>query len=369
MPVRIISPQARSAGIPRGRGSADRPHPRFLALQHSTDPDAADDPQATAEPTRLTADQARSVLSYNRSPDLPFDRAINPYRGCEHGCIYCYARPSHAYLDLSPGLDFETRLFYKPDAAEVLHRELAHPRYRCAPLALGSNTDPWQPVERRLGLTRQILEVLLGCRHPLAIVTKLTLIERDLDLLREFARHGLVHVTVSVTTLDDALARRLEPRAPRGARRLETIAALREAGVPVGVFFAPLIPALNDHELEAIVTAAHAAGADQAAHVLLRLPGELKGLFEDWLHLHYPERAAHVLSVLAQCRDGRMNDPRFGHRMRGSGPFAALYSQRMTRIRRRLGMETQHIDALRCDLFRPPAVPGENTTPVQGSLF
>ncbi|MBC9070447.1 PA0069 family radical SAM protein [Thauera sp. CAU 1555] len=370
MTVRIFSYPANSSGAPRGRGSASSPHARFLTLQHEPAPDEAGcDASIGPVQTRLSVDHARSVLSYNRSPDLPFDRAINPYRGCEHGCIYCYARPSHAYLDLSPGLDFETELFFKPDAPALLRRELSHPRYRCAPIALGSNTDPWQPVERRTGLTRRLLELLLECRHPLAIVTKSTLIERDLDLLREFARDRLVRVTVSVTTLDDALARRLEPRAPRGARRLETIAALRAAGVPVGVFFAPLIPALNDQELEAIVAAAHAAGADQAAHVLLRLPGEVKGLFEDWLQTHYPARAAHVLSVLSQCRNGQANDPRFGHRMRGSGPFAQLYSQRMERVRRQLGMSAPSIDELRRDLFRPPAAPADANMPVQGSLF
>ncbi|THF61177.1 PA0069 family radical SAM protein [Pseudothauera rhizosphaerae] len=363
--IKIHSPPvAHVAGV-RGRGSTFNPHARFLALQREAEADAAAD---GGPPTQLTAERARSILSYNRSPDLPFDRSINPYRGCEHGCIYCYARPSHAYMDLSPGLDFETRLFYKPDAPELLRRALAHPRYRCAPIALGTNTDCWQPAERRLRLTRRVLEVLLECRHPVAIVTKSALIERDLDLLGEFARLGLVRVTVSVTTLDDALARRLEPRASRGERRLATIAALRAADIPVGVFFAPLIPALNDHELESVVEAAHAAGADQAAHVLLRLPREVQPLFEDWLATHYPARAAHVMSVLRQSRGGLANDPRFGHRMRGEGPFARLYGQRMARVRERLGMVPHGMEELRCDLFRAPANPA-GEPPVQGSLF
>ncbi len=350
------------AGPPaaRGRGAALRPDGRFLDHQRApvddgwpADPDA--DEQRIA--TELRIDAAKSVISYNRSPDIPFDRSINPYRGCEHGCAYCFARPSHAYLDLSPGLDFETKLFWKPDAAALLRQELARPAYRCAPIALGVNTDAWQPVERHTGLTRQILEVLAETRHPVSVITKSALIERDLDLLAELARDNLVEAMVSVTTLDDALARRLEPRAARPARRLETIRRLHEAGVPVGVLFAPLIPALNDHELEAVVEAARAAGAGSAGYVVLRLPHELKTLFVDWLERHAPGRAQHVMSLVAQLRGGRENDPRFGHRMRGEGVLAELYRQRMRLVKTRLGL-TQTRRELNCAAFRPPRSDG-----------
>lgn len=346
--------------LPRGRGSASRPHARYLDHRREafddgwqTEGDDAGQPLRT----QLFIDNARSVISYNSSPDVPFDRSINPYRGCEHGCIYCFARPSHAYLDLSPGLDFETRLFWKPDAAVLLRKELAAPGYRCAPIALGMNTDAWQPVERHTGLTRQLLEVLLETRHPVSLITKSALIERDLDLLAELAREDLVEVTISVTTLDDALARRLEPRAARPARRLETLRRVHEAGVPVSVLFAPLIPALNDHEMEAVVEAAHAAGARSAGYVLLRLPQELAGLFEEWLATHFPARAARVMSRIAELRGGKANDPRFGHRMRGEGVIAQLYSQRMRRLQARLGMGRMR-RGLDTTLFRPPRPDG-----------
>jgi DNA repair photolyase len=264
------------------------------------------------------------VIVRNQSPDVPFTQSINPYRGCEHGCSYCFARPGHAYLGLSPGLDFETKIVWKPDAPEILRKELAAPGYRCAPIALGISTDGWQPVERRLGLSRRLLEVLAETRHPVSIVTKSALIERDADLLADMARDHLVQVMFSITTLDPLLARRLEPRAASPARRLAAMDALHRAGVPVGVLFAPLIPALNDHELERVLEAARAAGAESAGYVLLRLPLELKALFEDWLHSHFPDRATHVLSLLRQLRGGQLNDSRFGHRMRGQGVFADL---------------------------------------------
>ena len=297
------------------------------------------------------------MISYNTSPDVPFDRSINPYRGCEHGCVYCFARPSHAYLDLSPGLDFETKLFWKPDAAALLRKELTAPSYRCAPIALGMNTDAWQPVERHTMLTRQLLEVMVETRHPVSLITKSALIERDLDLLATLARDDLVEVAISITTLDDDLARRLEPRAARPGRRLETVRRLQQAGVPVGVLFAPLIPALNDHEMEAVVEAAHAAGARSAGYVLLRLPHELSGLFEDWLATHAPDRAARVMSRIAELRGGKANDPRFGHRMRGEGVIAQLYSQRMRRLQARLGMGRMR-RGLNTALFRPPRPDG-----------
>lgn len=341
----------------RGRGTTARPDARFLAYGREAFDDGwhesgteDDDPPPR---TQLFIDNARRVISYNTSPDVPFDRSINPYRGCEHGCVYCFARPSHAYLDLSPGLDFETKLFWKPDAAELLRKELAAPSYRCAPIALGMNTDAWQPVERRTVLTRQLLEVMVETRHPVSLITKSALIERDLDLLATLARDDLVEVMISVTTLDDELARRLEPRAARPGRRLETIRRLHQAGVPVGVLFAPLIPALNDHEMEAVVEAAHAAGARSAGYVLLRLPHELSGLFEDWLATHAPDRAARVMSRIAELRGGKANDPRFGHRMRGEGVIAQLYGQRMRRLQAKLGMGRMR-RGLNTALFRPP---------------
>lgn len=348
----------------RGRGSATQPDSRFLDWQREREDDGWPQDDAPPAPkTQLLIDTARSVITYNTSPDIPFDRSINPYRGCEHGCVYCFARPSHAWLGLSPGLDFETRLFWKPDAAALLEEELAHPRYRPAPIALGVNTDAWQPVERHLGLTRQILAVLARHRHPVSLITKAALIERDVDLLEEMARQGLVTVMISITTLQPDLARRLEPRAASPARRLATIRRLAAAGIPVGVMFAPLIPALNDHELEAVLGAAREAGAHSAGSVLLRLPHELKDLFADWLARHAPDRASHVMSLLGQMRGGRANDPRFGSRMRGEGQFAALNAQRLALARRRLGLD-QGLPPLRCDLFAPPPRPGQ-----QGDLF
>lgn len=349
---------------PRGRGSATRPDSRFLAWRREDVDDGwPRDEAAPAVRTELREDAARAVITYNQSPDVPFDRSINPYRGCEHGCAYCFARPSHAWLGLSPGLDFETRLFCKPDAAARLEEELAHPAYRPAPIALGVNTDAWQPVERQLGITRQILAVLASCRHPASAITKSALIERDIDLLADMAADGLVSVMVSITTLQPDLARRLEPRAASPARRLATVRRLAEAGIPVGVLFAPLIPALNDHELEAVLTAARDAGASSAGMVLLRLPQELTDLFADWLARHEPGRAAHVMSLLTQMRGGRLNDPRFGSRMRGEGPLAQLHARRLERARQKLGMAARLPDA-RSDLFTPPRLPGS-----QGELF
>ena len=348
----------------RGRGSATRPDSRFLAWQREESDDGwPGDDVAPPVRTEVREDTARSVITYNDSPDVPFDRSINPYRGCEHGCAYCFARPSHAFLGLSPGLDFETRLFCKTDAAARLEEELAHRAYRPAPIALGVNTDAWQPVERQLGITRQILAVLAGCRHPVCTLTKSALIERDIDLLAGMAADGLVTVMVSITTLQPDLARRMEPRAASPARRLETVRRLAAAGIPVGVLFAPLIPALNDHEMEAVLAAAREAGARSAGMVLLRLPHELKDLFADWLARHEPGRAAHVMSLLAQMRGGRLNDPRFGSRMRGEGPLAQLHARRLERARQRLGLAAR-LPELRCDLFKPPRRPGR-----QGDLF
>ncbi|MGD8310700.1 MAG: PA0069 family radical SAM protein [Chromatiales bacterium] len=328
-------------GPRRGRGAVSNPDNRYAAVRYEAFDDGWADADPAAEPlrTQLTVDTSRTVITRNDSPDVPFDRSINPYRGCEHGCVYCYARPSHAWLGLSPGLDFETRLFYKPRAAELLQQELARPGYRCAPLALGVNTDAYQPVERRLELTRGLLRILAGQRHPVTLVTKSALIERDLDILTDMAQRGLVQASISVTTLDAGLARRLEPRAAAPRRRLESMARLADAGVPVGVMVAPVIPALTDPELERILEAARAAGARCAGYVLLRLPHEVEGMFAEWLEAHYPATASRVLNRVRDTRGGRMNDPRFGSRMRGVGEYADLIAQRFRVATRRLGFE------------------------------
>jgi DNA repair photolyase len=327
-------------GNPRkGRGALTNRSGRYEAHQR----EAVDDGwEAEAEPaprTRVETDTSRGVIARNQSPDVPFDRSINPYRGCEHGCVYCFARPTHAWLGLSPGLDFETRLFAKPDAARVLRRELAAPSYRPATLALGTATDPYQPIERRLGITRQVLEVLREVRHPVAIVTKSPLVLRDLDILADLAAEGLARVLVSVTTLEPALARRMEPRAATPARRLAAVRQLAAAGVPAGVLAAPMIPALNDAELEAILEAAAGAGAAGANYVLLRLPLEIKALFEEWLEAHYPDRKDRVLNLLRQARGGKLYDPAWGKRMRGSGVYADLIARRFELACRKHGLD------------------------------
>jgi DNA repair photolyase len=367
-------------GTPRarkGRGAVSNPTPRFA--EH--DRDAVDDGWGSSTfgalplgvlphpcgsdsgppvpRTNLHLDSARSILSRNDSPDVPFDRSLNPYRGCQHGCIYCYARPSHAYLGLSPGLDFETEIFYKPEAPALLRAELARPGYRPAPVALGSNTDAYQPSERRLRITRGLLEVLHVTRHPVVVITKSDLVLRDLELLADLARERLAAVLVSITTLDSRLARRLEPRASAPCRRLVAIEGLASAGVPCGVLVSPVILGLTDHEIERILAAASQAGATQANHIILRLPLELGELFQDWLLAHYPDRAGKVLSLLRQCRDGRLNDPRFGARMRGSGPIADLIAKRFTLAVRRLGLGAPgEAWDLATDRFAPPAADG-----------
>jgi DNA repair photolyase len=287
--------------------------------------------------TVLGVDAARTIITYNTSPDVGFDRSINPYKGCEHGCIYCFARPSHAYLDLSPGLDFETRIFRKPDAARLLRAELSHPRYKLGPMVLGINTDAYQPTERAEKLTRSLLEVLYEFRHPIHIVTKSALIQRDLDILGPMAAANLFSATLSVTTLDRHVARVMEPRAATPSRRIDTIAALHEAGVPVSVLAAPMIPGLTDHELEAILTAAREAGADRAGYNLVRLPWEIRTLFEEWLREHFPDRANKVLNHIRAVRGGRLNDPNFGSRMTGEGIYADMLKKRFELVVRRLG--------------------------------
>jgi DNA repair photolyase len=338
----------------KGRGSTSAMPGRFARTVHEADPeaDAGRDGEGPSPATELRPEQARSIISHNDSPDIAFRQSINPYRGCEHGCIYCFARPAHAYVDLSPGIDFETKIFFKPDAPALLRRELGRPGYRCQPIAIGANTDGYQPAERRLGITRAILEVLAGFRHPVAIVTKSALIERDIDLLAPMAAANLARVMVSVTTLDDGLKRRLEPRTASPARRLQVIRRLTDAGIPTGVLAAPMIPALNDHELEAILECAAAAGARHAGYILLRLPHEVAPLFEEWLTQHYPLRKSHVLGLLRDMRGGALNDPCFGSRMRGKGALAGLLAQRFERACRRYGLNAGDMPALDTTAFR-----------------
>jgi DNA repair photolyase len=336
-------PEARMPGLARkGRGATLNPPNRFEAQRTEAFDDGwaapgMPDPPPSLE-TTLIRDATRSAIAWNESPDIGFDRAVNPYRGCEHGCIYCYARPSHAYLGYSPGLDFETKILFKPDIARLLEREIGKPGYVVRPIALGSNTDPYQPVERRLALTRSVLEMLERAGHPFTIVTKSAGVLRDLDILARMAKRRLTRVHISITTLDPALARSMEPRASSPARRLGAIAELAKAAVPVGVMAAPMIPGLNDAEMERILAASAQAGARHAAFVLLRLPHELKQLFEGWLAEHRPDRARHVLSLIRQTREGRLNNPNFHGRMRGSGPYAGLMAARFVRAAQKYGL-------------------------------
>ncbi len=327
-------PRAVKARNNKGRGTFAAIDPRYL--KHQRVAIADNEEEAPPIRTEVRAEKSRSIISTNNSPDLPFTATINPYRGCEHGCIYCYARPTHAYLDLSPGIDFETRLFAKPNAAELLRRALSAPAYQCTPIALGANTDPYQPIERDWKITRSILEVLHEYRHPCTIVTKSWLVERDIDVLREMAANRLVRVFLSVTTLDRALARVMEPRATAPDRRLATIKRLHEAGIETGVMFAPVIPALNDYEMEAVLSAAAQAGAEFCGYVLLRLPLEVEPLFIDWLTNHFPDKAEHVLSLIRQSRGGKLNQAGFHERFRGKGVYAEMIAQRFRRARRKL---------------------------------
>jgi DNA repair photolyase len=343
----------------KGRGALSNREGRFARRTSEADLDAlaaaaaAADEQEPAKPaTTLHIDRARSIIARNSSPDIPFEQSINPYRGCEHGCIYCYARTTHSYLDLSPGRDFETEIFYKPNAVELLRAELARPGHVPSPIAFGTNTDPYQPVERHLGVTRGLLELLLAHKHPVTIVTKGALILRDLDLLQAFAAEELIAVQVSVTTLDDELKRRMEPRTAGPKQRLAMIRQLAAAGIPTGVMAAPVIPALNDHELERILEAAAESGAGSAGYVLLRLPHEVEPLFVEWLRGHYPDRAEHVLSLVRQLRGGALYESQFGSRQRGFGPLAALLESRFRKARKRYGLEREF--TLRRDKFLAP---------------
>ncbi|MEL6449961.1 MAG: PA0069 family radical SAM protein [Pseudomonadota bacterium] len=338
----------------KGRGAVTNVVSRYDSLTRHREADGwdSDDGVPTLR-TEVTEERPRSLITYNRSPDLPFDRSINPYRGCEHGCVYCFARPSHAYLGLSPGLDFETRLVARPAAAEVLQTELGRRAYRVAPLAIGTNTDPYQPIERDYGTMRACLEVLAACNHPVAIVTKGTLIERDIDILAPMARRGLVRVGISVTTLDPGLSRRMEPRAPGPRRRLQMIQRLAAAGIPVRIMASPMVPALTDPELEAILEAGKTAGARTASWIMLRLPREVSPLWQEWLAVHYPDRAGRVMARLREMHGGKDYDARWGTRMRGEGPYAEMVAHRFTLAIKRLGLK-ETAPAMRTDLFQPP---------------
>ena len=340
----------------KGRGASSNVAGRFdsLTLEPSDDGWYQDEIIENLTETVLP-DRARSIITSNDSPDVGFDASINPYRGCSHGCVYCFARPTHAYLGLSPGLDFETKLFYKADAVNILQAELAKPKYVCKPIALGINTDGYQPLEKRLQVTRGILGVLAACRHPVNIVTKSALIIRDMDLLASLADDGLVSVMLSITSLSTDLKRTLEPRTASPQARLRVIQQLSEAGIPVGVLVAPVIPALTDHEMEDILAAAKSAGATRAGYVLLRLPHELKILFREWLAEHYPDRATHVMSLINQARGGKDYDSQFGTRMRGTGPYAELLRTRFELAQRKLGFApASERYELNTRLFRPP---------------
>lgn len=342
----------------KGRGALSNPANRF-APTHGEPVDDGWYQEAPPERvlTELRVDASRNVISRNDSPDIPFEQSINPFRGCEHGCVFCYARPTHAFLDLSPGLDFETRLVVKPDAARLLRAELARPGYRCRHIMLGANTDPYQPVERELRITRSLLQVLSETQHPVAITTRSTLVLRDLDLLGPMGRAGLAMVCLSITTFDADLKRRLEPRSAASAARLQVMRELVAAGVPVGVIAAPMIPAVNDSELEEILRRSAEAGATRAACTLLRLPLEVAELFREWLQTHMPERAAHVMSLLRSARGGRDNDPAFGQRMKGQGAWAQLLRDRFHLACRRYGLASDREPRLDASRFRPPVAP------------
>lgn len=333
----------------KGRGAISNAQSRFLAQQSEFDPVEPDSRLIPA--TELYVDTAKSIITRNKSPDVPFEQSINPYRGCEHGCIYCFARPSHAYWDLSPGLDFETKIFYKPNGPALLEAALKKPSYRCESIVLGTNTDPYQPIDQRLQITRELMLVLQKYRHPFSLITKGSHVLRDLDILAEMAKENLCSVMVSVTTLDNELKRHLEPRAASPQARLKVITELSGACVPVGVLVAPVIPMINDHEVEAVLEACANAGAGTASYVFLRLPLEVRDLFYEWLHEHYPDRAEHVISLIRQSRDGNDYQAQFGQRMRGSGVYADLLAQRFRKACARLQLNKRESIELNCELF------------------
>jgi len=340
----------------KGRGAISAPEGRFAVQK--TEFDAEEDARrlSTAPETVLRAMQAGRIISSNNSPDVPFDRSINPYQGCEHGCIYCYARPSHSYLDLSPGLDFETQIFYKPNAAAQLLLEWQKPGYECKPITIGANTDPYQPAEKSLQLTRQLLQLFAEYRHPVNIITKSHLISRDLDLISDLARDRLCSIAVSIPTMDAELKRIMEPRVPAAKSRLKAVRELTQAGVPVSLLVAPVIPAINDGEMESILEAAADAGIHQASYIFLRLPHELKQLFEEWLRTHFSDRAEHVLSLIKQANAGKRYDPRFGRRQTGRGPYADMLGARFKKACKQFGLESDsYQQGLDCSRFLSPA--------------
>ena len=348
----------------RGRGALSNAAGRFEAESREAEPqDAESLPDPAGYATTVTVERPRTVITRNDSPDISFDRSINPYRGCEHGCVYCFARPTHAFVGLSPGLDFETRLFAKEGAAEKLERELAAASYKPRTIAIGTNTDPYQPIERERRVMRGILEVLERCDHPVGIITKSGLVARDIDLLAPMAAKGLVKVAVSVTTLDPTLARLMEPRAPAPKKRLDAIRRLSEAGIPVTVMTAPMIPAVNDHEMEAILATARQAGAVEAGYVVLRLPLEVRDLFREWLLAHFPDKLRHVMGLVQSMRDGEDYDPSWGKRMTGTGPYAWMLGRRFEIAAAKLGFPKVRAK-LRTDLFHAPMPQGQ-----QLSLF
>ncbi len=340
----------------KGRGAVSRTAGRFASLK--IEPEDGLEEGASPPPTILRAMQARNIISSNNSPDVPFERSINPYQGCEHGCVYCYARPSHSYLDLSPGLDFETRIFYKPNAADALVEAWEKASYECKPITIGANTDPYQPAEKKFGITRKLLMTFLEHRHPVSLITKGGLMSRDLDLLAKLADRGLCSVAVSVPTMNDHLKRLLEPRVPSAAIRFRLVRDLSSAGVPVSMLMAPIIPAVNDTEIESVLERAHDNGANHATWILLRLPHELRQIFVEWLETHMPERAGHVMSLLRQAGGGKDYDNRFGIRQRGRGPYARMINQRFAIACKRLGMASgRYRTTLDCTQFRRPAGP------------
>ena len=363
-------PQTKPPVAPlKARAAGSNPKVRFDRLETVAVPDdwsatglvpgvGPDDEPPPDPRTTITLEPAKSIIAHNESPDISFDQSINPYRGCEHGCIYCFARPTHAYLGMSPGLDFETRIIARPNAAMLLDAELRKPSYKPRQLAVGTNTDPYQPAENRHRIWRACLEVIAAFNQPLSITTKSHLVTRDIDLLAPMAAKGLVGVGVSITTLDRDLAREMEPRASVPARRLDAIRQLSAAGVPTIVMVAPVIPALTDHELERIMEAAREAGAVDAACLLVRLPHEVKDLFAEWLEARFPAKAKHVLSLLRQQRDGKLNDAGFGNRMKGQGEFGKLLATRFAIARKKLGFPGRS-SPLRADLFRPPPRAGD----------
>lgn len=343
----------------RGRAAGLNPSGRFeIQTRHEFDDGWETLEELAPFKTDVQVERARSIITRNTSPDLPFDRSINPYRGCEHGCIYCFARPSHAHVGLSAGLDFESKLFAKPDAARLLKRELAKSNYTPKGIAIGTNTDPYQPIERKMRIMRQVLEVLAEAKHPVGIITKSALVLRDIDILSQMAQDGLVKVAMSITTIDRKLARAMEPRASTPTKRLEALETLNKAGIPTSVLVAPVIPGLTDFEIERILDSAYNVGVEQAGYTLLRLPREVSPLFRDWLLRHYPDRYRHVMSLIRSMRDGKDYDAKFGTRMRGSGPYAWQIKRRFEMTCKRLGL-SKRISSPRTDLFKAPE--GENT--------